>query len=435
VWLLAAWALYSLSVWCSTGTLAPYAATHPTPIVDECGYIYNTDKGVFEATFDFVDGQDPERWRSSVVLRRILYPLLAYPLMKLLGFDLGGIATNVLLHWAAFALLAGFLLRTWGERAAVVGACLFATYPGVNYWVGQPFSYASIVPFSIAGTILVYRISESESRRSILLSCLALGVCFLAYDLFPYFGVGSLAVLAWRRRFPEVILGLLLMALPLALFLTYLSLAHGRGPVDGNSAAYSVILASYWNVQDFGAWWEVVRKAPVYLVTNYFRSNFGILPWTFLLAYGLGRLRFGRKLAPAEAAVLGGALLVFLVNNLAPPYEGWQMRGDFIPRIYQPIFVVLLIYIARQASLLASLGRLWRVGYAILVAACVLCNAVIVFGALTGSKRTDRVYQQFYQHFGRGWMVHNTSQDRFGVRPLGFCDRERGARFAGPRPY
>ncbi len=102
-----------------------------------------------------------EAWNFSVLLRRILYNILAYPLMKLCGHDLGGIITNLLLTWIAFITFTLFILRTIGIQGAIAGMWLLALYPGITYYVGQPFLYAFIVPGSLWSYMLLWLL-ESE---------------------------------------------------------------------------------------------------------------------------------------------------------------------------------------------------------------------------------------------------------------------------------
>src|SRR4029077_9369055 len=90
-------ALLALAIWLSSGTMTPYASTFFRPIVSSpCGYLYNVDHPQHEATFRMLDGQPPERWRGSLVLRRLLFPVVAYPFMKAAGFEVGGFIASVL---------------------------------------------------------------------------------------------------------------------------------------------------------------------------------------------------------------------------------------------------------------------------------------------------------------------------------------------------
>ena len=80
VHLIAASLLMVIAIWLSSGTMYPYAATWAFPIVSKsCGYLFNIDHGAYRAAFDMLDGAPRAAWEWSVVLRRILYPLVAFP--------------------------------------------------------------------------------------------------------------------------------------------------------------------------------------------------------------------------------------------------------------------------------------------------------------------------------------------------------------------
>src|SRR5215468_8030821 len=78
------------SAWVSSGTMAPYAATLDPGVVwsqPPCDYLINIDQPHFEAAFAMLHGKPRESWEGSVMLRRILYPILALPLMSTWGFQ------------------------------------------------------------------------------------------------------------------------------------------------------------------------------------------------------------------------------------------------------------------------------------------------------------------------------------------------------------
>ena len=95
------------------------------------------------------------------------------------------------------------------------------------------------------------------------------------------------------------------------------------------------------------------------------------------------------------------------------------MRGDFIPRLYQPLFIALLVYAARV------IGG-WRSASTrracILLAAAALAfagNASIAFGPIGRVPWAGYVYHRFYMHAGPETMDANLALA--GRRPLGFC--------------
>lgn len=414
---LAAFALLLLG-WLSTGTLAPYAATTHVPIATQpCQYLINIDHQHFLATFLMLDGAPHDQWAWSVVLRRTLYPVLAYPLMKLLGFIPGGLATNGLLNAGALVAFAAFLRRRVGEGGAVVTSWLLATYPGVHYWIGLPYSYAAIVPAILAAAMLLWKLEETTSPRLALVLCGGVGVLFLAYDLLPIFAPAALAVV-WRRfRRPALFLaasGVLL--LPLMVNLLVLSAALGVPLKNSNSGVYLEVLGAYASRPDVGGWIGLLLKGPGLLVQNFFASNFFFLPTLSLLFVGLGAGRGGAGLALFEKAILGGVLLLWAVINLAPPYSSpWQMRGEWVARLYQPTLAVLLTYVARTWDDLTQ-----RVRWAWLpVAVTMSLNVAVVLGPWLSPSLEGQVYIAFYQHTSPSAFIDNLKQ--YGKRPLGFC--------------
>src|SRR5690348_3336020 len=91
-----------LGIWMSSGTMAPYAASSGLSIVTmPCHYLVNVDHWHFKAVFQMLDGENRNLWESSVVLRRMLLPLISLPLMKGLGFEIGGFISSIVIHIAA----------------------------------------------------------------------------------------------------------------------------------------------------------------------------------------------------------------------------------------------------------------------------------------------------------------------------------------------
>src|SRR5439155_26718917 len=197
----------AVGVWFSSGTMAPYAVTLPRPlIIKPCNYLVNTDQPHFESTYLMLQGAPPQQWKYSVVLRRTLFPLLAYPLMKLWGFLVGGVIASLIIQVAVFASFVIWARRRIGPAAAWAAIPLLATYPGIYYWAGLPYCYAAIVPASLGATMLVYELQSADSYRRVGLLSLLLGILFLAYDLLPYFAPAAMLVLALRRKFVHAIL-------------------------------------------------------------------------------------------------------------------------------------------------------------------------------------------------------------------------------------
>jgi hypothetical protein len=417
---MAAGAVLALGVWLSSGTMAPYAATFVCPIVSQpCGYLQNPDQPLHEAAFRMLDGQPPERWRSSNVLRRLLFPLVAFPFMKLAGFEVGGFAASLLCQLAGLVTLALFLRRRHGDRAAVAGAWLLATYPGIAYWAALPYAYAAIVPASIGLYALLVRLDERPGLRSTAGHALAMGVLFVAYDLAAFFGVAGLLLLARRKRYRDLPVAAAGFAVGPLLAVAALAAIFGVGWGNTNTDIYGTVARAYLHPGSLSAWLGVLIRFVPALIANFFFSNFVMLPWLFLLLALLAR----RRPSAPEAAVLLAAGLLFAFNNLAPPYQGrWQMRGDYIPRLYQPVFVALLVYCARVLGDLRAFAPQRARAIVAVAALAVAGNLSIVAGPVGHIPWAGYVYHRFYEHSGPD--VLDRLLALHGRRPLGFCRRD-----------
>ncbi len=424
--LIAASSVLVVAIWLSSGTMAPVASTFFAPIVSQpCHYLYNVDHPLHEAAFRMLDGQPPERWRDSLVLRRILFPLIAYPLMKLAGYEVGGFAASVFCQVAGLLALGVFLRRKYGEGAARIGVWLLATYPGITYWAALPYAYVAIVPASIALFIFLTRLDEREDLRATFLTSATMGVLFTAYDLAPFFGVAALLVLLRRRRMRAIPVAIAGLAAAPVISLVVLALVFRVGWTNKNTDLYGIVARAYLHPPPLGVWLRSVSDFLPVLAANYFHSNLIFLPLLFLVVALVAR----RRPSLPEGALLLAGFAVFLFNNLAPPYEcRWQMRGDFIPRLYQPLFVALLVYCARVVAESspderAKAERTKALFLKIAVVLACLGNASIAFGPVAHVPWAGHAYHRFYMHSGPD--VMDEALTRYGRRPLGFCDAGR----------
>ncbi len=207
-------ALFFLGLYCNTGTLAPYACTSSPIVFPGTGYAYNGDHRHFRVLFDFVDGRDRPVWDHAVLLRRILFPVLGWPLMKVFGSEIGGTIASLALNLAAFAWGLVLLRRTVGERAAVFAAGSSPCIPGAAYWAGLPYPYALICPASLLLMIGLMRLAAGADGRRMAWLSLAMGIAYLGYDLAAFFVPATLLVLCWRRRFGAAALSAALQLAP-----------------------------------------------------------------------------------------------------------------------------------------------------------------------------------------------------------------------------
>ena len=257
--------------------------------------------------------------------------------MKTFGFELGGLLFNIFSHVLALVGLALAFRRFFDARAAVLVTWLFATYPGYAYWVGLPYSYALIVPGSIACLIALLWVHERPSlRRSVTAACVV-GVVGLGYDLMPFFGGALLLLMLFAyRRWIDLALALLTL-LALAHFIAKgLPAIFGFPALNSNTQAYASVVQAYADAAHrTHGWGSLLLGAPRILVSNFFFSNFVFFPALMVWLVVLRRQRpvFHR----VALSVLLSALALFLFLNLAPPYSGaWQLRGTWMPGCSSP---------------------------------------------------------------------------------------------------
>jgi hypothetical protein len=415
--LIAACSFMVLALWLSSGTMYPYAATWWVPIVNKsCGYLFNPDHRHYRAAFDMLDGGPRNTWEWSIVLRRMAYPLFAYPFMKVAGFVVGGFIASVLINVAVLIAFASFVRKRWGERSAVVAMWLIAINPGVTYWGASPYATATIVPASLALFMLLVRLDEGPDLRSVALNGLAMSVLFTTYDLLPYFSVAALAVLAIRRRWLAIPVAAACMAIAPVIVLLALAKIARLPWTNENTEQYRAMVNAYLHPPAIGVWLRGIAWFPVVLVQVFLYSNMIFLPTAFLLVLLVAR----QRLTLPEGVLFLAIGVVFAFNNLTPPYyETYAMRGTYIPRLYQPLVAVLVAYCARVTGRWESTDRLKT---AVMKGAFVLAvvgNLTIIFGPVARLPWAGEVYQRFYNHAFLETM--NQNLDRYGRRPLGFC--------------
>ena len=413
--------LFSVGLYCNTGTLAPYAITFWPYVDKETGYLYNTDHTHFRVLFYFVDGRDRKVWDHALLLRRVLFPALAWPLMKLAGFKAGGALAALLFNGAGLAAGVFLLRQRIGERGAIFAGWILALYPGAAYWGGLPYPYALIFPCSLLLTCGLLYLVEAKGGRLVALS-LAMGVAYLGYDLVPFFVPASLLLLLWHRRWGAAVLSLGLQLLPLALWLLILAYGLNQPLKNSNSGVYWVVLSSYFHGPKLGEWWSQVSNIGEVGLDVFFGTNFIFLPALFLAVVAFNPFTSRIRLLPVETALLLVTLGLFLFNNLAPSYGGtWEMRGAWIARLYQPVFPVLVLFAARWWQALPPTGLALRRLIWGTLAVVIVGNALIVFGPILNNpwKVSEAAFYRFYNHTD----IHSVYEDclrNFGRRPLGF---------------
>ena len=381
----------------------------------------NGDHYQFNAVYRMLDGAPTVVFSFSVVLRRILHPLLAFPLMKLFGFETGGVIFNILLHGASLLALGLAIRRYFDARAAVMACWLLSSYPGYAYWAGLPYSYAMIVPGSIACTIGLLWWNDGPSLvRTLVVACIV-GIVGLGYDLLPFFG-GALILLALaKRRWLDVPVAVVVLGAWAAFIAIGIPAIFGFEPLNTNTQSYGVVIGAwthFWEHLD--GWGAYLIRLPVLFVKCFLFGGSITFPilLVLLVAHHV-RYRVRPILGPVALAILVATFGVFLFLNAAPPYESlWQLRGMWLARLFQPYFVVVLLVVAAASIKLRETPR-----YKVLVGAVIACS---VAGWLAIAGPYIHVYS-FYVHIQQNFyqdksLAKNKSWLRkLGTRPIGFC--------------
>lgn len=415
-------ALLLAGLYCNTGTLSPYGNTHFGHLIKETGYLYNNDHPHFKVLFDFVNGADLKVWNHALLLRRILYPVLAWPFMRIGGFEVGGTIASLVFNVAGLVVALVLLRRRIGERGAIFAGWLLALYPGAMYWGGLPYPYALIAPLSMLLMIALMELPEKKGRPLFMLS-LAMGLSYLAYDFAAFFLPAAVLLLLWHRRPGAAALSAILQILPLGLWLLFLNRVLGQQLDNSNTMVYRVIFHSYFDPRLYATWWAYASDFWNVGLDVWFGANFIFLPALFLAVLALNPVTARIPFQRAELALLAVALGLFLFNNLAPDYYGaaWSMRGTWIARIYQPVFPALVVFVARWWQQLPSLDWGRRAVVSALLGGVMIGNALIVFGPILGNplKVSENAFYRFYNHTDLHWLYEAHLHD-YGRRPIGF---------------
>lgn len=423
--------LLALGIWVNTGTLAPLGATLANPFVWEpCHYLLNIDHFHYKAAFLMLDGAPRAEWEFSVALRRILYFLVAYPAMKVLGFGAGGLVTNVVISCAALVVFWLALQRRFEGRVPAAVLFLLATYPGWFYWTGTPYSYAAIVPASLLCMALLWKVETLGGWRAAALAGLGLGVLFTAYDLLPFFGGAALLLLAWRRRWIDAVVLAVAQLVPSLLVNETLERFYQVPFRNANTEAYWRILGAWLPPYDGKGWWALLKKLPLVTFDNFVYSNFVFVPLLFVVALVVTlhlplhlpeeRAAEERTVGRAELCLLLVAALLFLFNNAAPPYAGWQLRGSWIARLYQPTIPALVSIVATVLVRRERLPAWPRRAVLAALGLTLALDAWVVFAPVFGQPDlSGALYHRFYRHAPASAFADNLR--KYGRRPIGFC--------------
>jgi len=414
--------VFMAGLYCNTGTLTPYANTHFPQVDPNTGFLYNMDHPHYRVLFDFVNGAPREVWDHALLIRRILFTVLAWPFMQVAGFEIGGTIASLGLNAFAFIAVGRLIGRRFGQRAALFGAWLLALYPGAAYWAGLPYSYTLIFPGSLLLTFGIMELQEAPLKKICWLS-MAMGVAYLGYDLHPIYIPATFLVLAWHRRFGAAALSCLLQLLPFVVWLAIVRYGLKQPLENSNSGVYSTILQSFLGLRHPAVWWASVGNFDDSGVDVFFGSNFIFLPALFLALLAINSFTSRIRFQPVEIALLATTAALFLFNNLAPTYSGgWNLRGTWMARMYQPAFPALILFAVRWWEHLPPLNRFRQTCIGAVCSAALLGNALIVFGPILDNPLhvSEFAFYRFYNHTDLHWIYQNNLHE-FGRRPLGFA--------------
>lgn len=410
--------VFTAGLYCNTGTLAPYAVTHVPEVDPATGRLSHIDEPATRALLDFAEGRDRAAWSDSIYLRRILYAVLIRPFVQGFGFETGAIVGqlfwNVLAVWAWLE----WIRRRRGGQTAGAAAWLIALYPGAAYWAGLPQVQALIIPGVLGLIVLLHEIEQAPPARLILLS-IGMGMIYLAYDFAAFFIPASLLLLC--QRSPRLgLLSVVLQVLPLGLWIVWLTRGLGMPLANESTGIYATVLHAYAHPGEMASWARLVAQLPEILGDVFFGACFLFLPALFLGILALRTRVTAPVLTRAEWALLAGIGAVFFFSNLAPDYQAtWPMRGNWIARIYEPLFVILIGSVTRWWGSEPDLRRR-QAGLALIAMTCAL-NALVVFGPILGNPRqvSERAFYAFYNH-SENHLIYRINLHRFGAHPLGF---------------
>lgn len=436
-WLLVFFCLvFALQMWLCSGTLAPYAATLANPhLVNDqgdyiniegdtdftklgCYYIANYDHKHYIANFKLVDGKPKEEWNWAYLLRRPLLYMVSYPLMKMFGFTGGGFVMALLLNIAAMVWFCLWAKKRWGETASFIGLVLFSAYPATMYWSGMPYPHILITACTLVLTILLYKVWETRSLRKTAIYSLLAGISFLAYDTYIFFIPAFGLLLLLQKKWRAIPVSMVMLVLPLALWLWFLS-GRTLPQSSGNTDIYGNIINAYLGATG-DVLWANFKKLPYLLYRNFFDAMYFYLAVFFCVVIVLGKVTRSLALDLPFWAIAVSMLTVFVFNNMAPYYEGWQMRGDWIARIYQPAVVLILLLVFGVIKTWERDGNMLPL---YIITACALIvftfnTRINVLPALGNDSLTYHHYR-FYFHSMPETMGQNL--EKYGRRPLWVC--------------
>ena len=409
------------TIWLSSGTLSPYAASSEYPLVDEeTGYLFNSDHPHFMGVYAYLAGTDRANWEKTMYLRRVLYPAMALPFIEIFGLHAGALIINFLVNAIGLTLFAHFLKSRFGEGVGLIGAWILAVFPGTAYWGSLPYPQTSIIPVTIIGFVLMYRVNEEESFLRTMTMVILLGVAMLAYDLVTYFGPVLMGVLFLRRKWLWMPPAAVAILLPGVLLMLFQRFVHDVSPVNINTEIYGAIINAYLDPQDITTWKWYLRIAPLVLVHNFFASCMILVPVAFVCCVLGMAVQKRMYITRVEVLFFLAAFALWSFSNLAPPYDYWyrEMRSFWLARVFVPMTVPMVIVVARTLDHWREEGAANQTIANVLAVLVIGGHVMITFSGIARLPIADRVYYEFYRHSKTP--VYSSTLDKVGRYPVGF---------------
>lgn len=435
--ILLACSILFLTIYFSTGSLTPYNLFGNCFVSKSAPYFLNFDHVIHLSLFDFLDGRAPA---SKMLLRRILFPVMAYPLMKTFGFAVGGLIASFFVNLSSLILFGMYCQKRYGAKAATISVWLLSTFPGFAYFAGLPYVYAILLPVCLAMLVLLSELERRNSMKEVVLVSLGLGSLNLGYDMLVFCLPAAVLMLLTYKRVRDAVIAGVCCCFPSFFWLAALWFICGKDAVaNANTSVYANAVLSYSLLQDPVVIQSIILGLPSVISTLfkvYFTSTFYFLPSFFLVAVLVGSLFAKVKLLRAEACLLLTAAALFLFSNCAPEYYHsafgggeWQLKGDQFARIYLPLFAVFISYIARLWENQQRLAIGIRALLAVLAVLTVLGNGLVSFGPMLNNPFaiSSRIYHDFYIHAPEFAMQR--SLQVFGRNPVGFFRVEEALKY------
>lgn len=274
--------LLFIQMYFNTGTLSGYAVTLNNPFVIE-GYIVNYDYTHYQCNYNFIMGNPIETWGHGWVLRRELFYILSFPLLKLFGLYNGGTIAAFLITLIGYYTFIKFIYKIFGVKNAYVAIALLASYSGIMYWIGSPFAQIMIVPCCCWIYIIMWKMNETAKLSKHLLYLFIISILFTAYDLSIFFYPAIILIYLSKCDWKKLLLSFPIIIIPQILIYWWLKQKGCTEVSSANSGLYGTIIKSYFNFTDFNSEWEMIVNAPKILLSNFLDSSFWFLPLLFLV--------------------------------------------------------------------------------------------------------------------------------------------------------